>query len=178
MALSKKIFRGKIMAEEVWDLDSDEPEEVEKQSWWERKTGEKLKLSEKIGGALFLLVFLFVFYITLDANKYAAQVKVVEGEGRVGVNPTSELLDFGDLSRGTQAVRTVTVSNESFMPFFVSAWRFGGISGLMDLDMNNFLLRKGTEEELNFNVYMPASAQTDRVYTGRVLVFKIPAPFF
>lgn len=146
-------------------------------SWWERKTGEKLKLSEKIAGVFFLLVFLFVFYVTLDANKYAAQVRTIEGEGKVGVNPTTERLDFGDLSRGTSAVRTVTIKNDTRMPFFVAVVRLGGTSDLMKQDQNNFMVRRGEEKKIEFTVYMPASAEIDRLYTGRVYLFKIPAPF-
>lgn len=146
----------------------------EKQSWWERMTGEKLRRSEKIAGVVFLLVFLFVFYITLDANKYRAEVRVIEGEGKVGVNPTTESLDFGDLSRGTSAIRTVTIKNNSFTPFFVSIVTLGGISDLVKLNRNNFKLAKGVEQKVEFTLYMPASAEMNKQYTGRVFVFKIP----
>lgn len=142
----------------------------------DKKTG-KLTLMEKILAGLFLLVFLFVFYVTLDANKYQAQALAIEGEGRVGVNPTTERLDFGDLSRGTQAVRTVTINNNTFIPFFVVIWRLGSISGLMKLEDNYFMVQKGEEKKVEFTTYMPASAEIDRMYTGRVFVFKIPAPF-
>jgi hypothetical protein len=152
-------------------------EEIKSPGWWERKTGEKLKLSEKIGGGIFLVVFLFVFYVTLDANKYAAQVRAIEGEGKVGVNPTTERLDFGDLSRGTSAVRTVSIQNNTFMPFFVATIKIGSIRSLMKLDRNNFILRKGDSAKIEFTTYMPASAEIDKMYTGRVYLFKIPAPF-
>lgn len=142
----------------------------------DKKTG-KLTFMEKVLACFSLFVFLFVFYVTLDANKYEAQVRVVEGTGRVGVNPTSERLDFGDLSRGTAAMRTVTVTNDTFMPFFVSVVRIGAIRNLMKLEPNNFVLRGDTEEKIEFTTYMPASAEVDRMYTGRVFVFKIPVPF-
>ena len=145
--------------------------------WWEHMTGEKLKRSEKIAGVIFLVIFLFVFYVTLDANKYAAQVRTIEGEGKVGVNPTTEKLDFGDLSPGTSAVRTVTVKNETSVPFFVAVVKVGSIRTLVKLSENNFMLREGEEREMGFTVYMPPSAQIDKLYTGRVFLFKIPAPF-
>ena len=141
-----------------------------------KKTG-KLTFMEKVFACFSLFVFLFVFYVTLDANKYEAQVRAMEGEGRVGVNPTSERLDFGDLSRGTAAMRTVTVTNDTFIPFFVSVVRIGAMRNLMDVEPNNFILRKGTEERIEFTTYMPASAEVYHMYTGRVFVFKIPAPF-
>lgn len=144
----------------------------------ESKKTSKLTRWEKVLAGFFLLVFLFVFYVTLDANKYQAQVLAVEGEGRVGVNPTTERLDFGDLSRGTQSVRTVTINNNTPVPFFVVIWRLGAISGLMKLEDNYFMVRKGEEKKVEFATYMPASAEINRLYTGRVFVFKIPAPFF
>lgn len=148
------------------------------QGWWGKVSAEKLTRGERAWAVLFGIIFLFLFYVTLDANKYQALVHVVEGEGRVGVNPTAERLDFGDLSRGTAAVRTVTIKNDTFMPFFVSVVRVGSITGLMSLSENNVMLRKGEEKKIEFTTYMPASAEIDRKYTGRVFVFKIPAPFF
>ena len=146
--------------------------------WWQSQVKQKLTLGEKIAAWVILITFLLVFYVTLDANKYAAQVRTIEGEGKVGVNPTTERLDFGDLSRGTSAVRTVTVKNDTFVPFFVSVIKLGAISDLIKQEQNNFVLRKGQERKMEFTVYMPASAEIDRLYTGRVFVFKIPAPGF
>lgn len=146
--------------------------------WWARMTAEKLTRGEKIWAIVFGIVFLCIFYVTLDANKYQALVHVVEGEGKVGVNPTTERLDFGDLSRGTAAVRTVTVTNDTFVPFFVTIVKLGSISSLMNISENNFMLRKGQEKKIEFGTYMPASAEIGRKYTGRVFVFKIPAPGF
>ncbi|OGZ45273.1 MAG: hypothetical protein A3C84_03010 [Candidatus Ryanbacteria bacterium RIFCSPHIGHO2_02_FULL_48_12] len=153
-------------------------EPAAKQGWWERRTGEKLTKGEKIWSIVFFILFLFVFYVTLDANKYQALVQVVEGEGRVGVNPTDEKLDFGDLSRGTAAVRTVTIKNDTYVPFFVSVIKLGGISSLIKIDENNFMVRRGEEKKIEFATYMPASAEIGKKYTGRVYVFKIPAPGF
>src|SRR3989344_6978590 len=146
--------------------------------WWQGQVKQKLTLGEKIAAGIILVIFLFVFYVTLDANKYAAQVRTIEGEGKVGIKPTTERLDFGDLSRGTSAVRTVTVKNDTPMPFFVTVVRMGEIRGLTKMEKNNFVLHKGEEQQLNFTVYMPASAEIDHIYKGRVFVFKIPAPFF
>ena len=130
--------------------------------WWQSQGKQKLTLGEKIAVWIMLILFLLVFYITLDANKYAAQVRTIEGEGKVGVNPTTERLDFGDLSRGTSAVRTVTVKNDTFMPFFVSVIKLGAISDLIKQEKNNFILRRGDEAKMEMTVYMPASAEIDQ----------------
>ena len=142
--------------------------------WWQEKTGEPLKTSEKILAAVFVFIFLFVFYVALDANKYVAQVRVVEGEGRVGVNPTTELLDFGDLSRGATVIRRVELQNGTFMPIFVVVVKTGSIADLIDIDENYFELKPGEETKIEFKNFIPASAEVGRVYNGRVYLFKIP----
>lgn len=131
---------------------------------------------EKILAAVLIIIFLAVFYLALDANKYRAEVLVIEGEGRVGINPTTESLDFGDLSRGTSAIRRVDIENQTPVPMWIAVVRIGKISELMDLDKNYFVLRPGVADTIAFTVYMPASAQVGAKYTGRVFIFRIPAP--
>lgn len=137
----------------------------------------KLRLGDKIILGVLIAVFLFAFYISLDANKYRALVHVVEGEGKVGVNPTDEALDFGDLSRGTSAVRRVAINNGTRLPFYVIAIKTGNIRSLMDLDQNYFRVAPKTEEKIEFITYIPASAEVGSDYTGRVYLFKIPIFF-
>src|SRR3989344_5621991 len=145
--------------------------------WWEHWTGEPMKKWEKIVGIIFLIIFLVIFYIVLDANKYRAQVQAVEGEGRVGINPTTERLDFCDLSRGTSAVRRIEIQNRTAIPMWIAIVHVGGISGLMKLDKNYFTLKPKETEKIEFSVYMPASGEIGRNYTGRVYVFRIPGPW-
>jgi len=142
-----------------------------------RKRLSLLSRTEKIVYGLVLAVFLVVFYITLDANKYAAQVHVIEGQGRVGVNPTTEKLDFGDLSPGTQTVRRVDIQNRTPVPVWIAIVRFGDITDLMKIDKNFFVLPGNAETKVEFTVYMPASATVDATMTGRVILFKIPGPW-
>ncbi len=144
--------------------------------WWEKMTGEPLKTWEKILGVVLLVVFLLVFYITLDANKFKATVHVVEGESVIGLNPTTERLDFGDLSRGTSAVRRVEVKNDIPLSTYVVMFKTGEISDLIDISKNFFRLKPREETKIEYSVYMPASAETDKIYDGRVYLFKIPLP--
>ena len=149
----------------------------ESKGWWHRLTGEPLKMWEKIMGVILALVFLFVFYVVLDANKYRATVRVIAGAGRVGVNPTTELLDFGDLSPGTASVRRVNIVNGTPIPMYVAVFRIGGINQLMELDKNNFVLPAGASDKIEFRTYMPASAKEGDTINGRVYLFKIPWPW-
>lgn len=140
-----------------------------KESFWKR-----LSRGEKVITVILLVIFLGLFYITLDANKYAATVRVIEGEGKVGVNPTTELLDFGDLSPGTSAVRRVDIQNGTPIAMYVAVVRVGSISELMKLDKNYFVVPGHSGEKIEFTVYMPASAPIDETLNGRVILFKIP----
>lgn len=142
--------------------------------WWSKMSAEPMKTREKIVAGILIVVFLALFYLTLDANKYPALVRVIEGEGKVGVNPTDQALDFGDLSRGTSAVRRVDIQNGTPSPMYIAIFKMGSISDLVKIDKNFFRLpaREGTKIE--FTLYMPASAEVDQKYTGRVFLFKVP----
>lgn len=143
---------------------------------WEEVTGEPLKTYEKIIGVVLLVIFLFVFYIMIDANKFKATVHVVEGESVIGLNPTTEALDFGDLSRGTSAVRRVEVKNDIPLSTYVVMFKTGSISDLIDISKNFFKMKPREETKIEYSVYMPASAETDNIYDGRIYLFKIPLP--
>src|SRR3990167_4316862 len=143
-----------------------------KQNFWQ-----KMKRGEKILAVVLVIVFLFVFYIALDANKYQATVHVIEGEGKVGVNPTTERLDFGDLSPGTSAIRRVDIENGTSIPMYVAVVNLGSINDLMKINKSSFTLSPDAKDVIEFTVYMPASAPIDATLTGRVFIFKIPRPW-
>lgn len=142
--------------------------------WLERQAGRPLSFWDKFLLWVLVIVLVFLAYVSLDANKYPALVRVIEGEGKVGVNPTDEALDFGDLSRGTAAVRRVTIDNNTPIPMYIVAFKIGGIRTLMKVDKNYFRLAPREETQINFTTYMPASAEIGKEYTGRVFLFKIP----
>jgi len=158
-----------MQPEEPREQEAEKPKKRIFTGWWS-----DLKRWEKAVSVACAILVLFLFYITLDANKYQAVVRVVEGEGRVGVNPTTERLDFGDLSRGTSAVRTVTVKNGTIMPMYVVMVKTGSIADLVDIDINYLKVPRGAEQKIEFQTYIPASAVIDATYKGRVYLFKIP----
>lgn len=143
----------------------------------EPKRARRMKTSDKLLAFVLIIVLVFVFYLALDANKYSATVLVIEGEGKVGVNPTTEALDFGDLSPGTTAVRRVEIANNTSIPMFIAVLRFGSITDLMKLDQNYFVLTAGAEDRIEFSVHMPASAPIGEVLDGRVFLFRVPGPW-
>ncbi|MCK4745152.1 hypothetical protein KAS41_03760 [Candidatus Parcubacteria bacterium] len=132
----------------------------------------KITLKRIIWTAAAALVFIIIIQIAV-ADKYSAQVLVIEGEKKVGVNPTDERLDFGDLSADTAATRYITL-NADGINTFVSVLKFGSIAELVKLSENNFTMKKGDEKKLEFSLYMPVSAPIGEKYTGYVWIFKTP----
>ena len=123
---------------------------------------------------IILAVILFIVIVQiLVADKYKAVVQVIEEEGRVGINPMADKLDFGDLSRDFGATRYVSIENNGKYKVYIMVWKFGNIAELIKLSRNNFTLNSGEKERLAFEMYMPVSADKDK-YSGWVWVFKLP----
>ena len=133
----------------------------------------KKSIGKKImWGIVALLVFIITVQIMV-ADKYSAQVIVIEGEKKVGVNPTTEKLDFGDLSADTSATRYVTLAAGGIDTQII-VWKMGAIAELIKLNKNNFTITEGQTEKLEFSLYMPPSAPIGEKYEGKVWIFKIP----
>lgn len=136
------------------------------------KKPSKITLKRIVLAVIAVFVFIIIVQIAV-ADKYKAQVLVIEGEKKVGVNPTDEQLDFGDLSADTSATRYVTLSAAG-ADTYISVLKFGSISELVKLSENNFTMKKGDEKKLEFTMYMPPSAPIGEKYTGYVWIFKTP----
>ena len=115
-------------------------------------------------------IFLAIQYI--NAAKYPALVQVIK-EDRIGVNPTGDALDFGDLPRNRSAVRTVELKSDGNTASYIIIWKFGDISDLVKLDKNYFTLSGHTTEKVEFRIFVPNSAEY-RYYRGKVIIFQIP----
>lgn len=109
----------------------------------------------------------------VNAAKYTMVVNVKDGTNIMGLNPTSEKLDFGDLSRNNGMVRYITLKNSGSVPSYVLIWKSGEISDLVKSDSNEFLLKPGEEKKLSFEIQVPPSAETKK-YAGWVWIFRVP----
>jgi len=119
-----------------------------------------------------IVLFIAVVQI-LVADRYKAVVQVIEDENKIGVNPTADKLDFGDLSKNTGATRYVSIENNGKYKIYIITWKFGNIAELIKVSRNYFTLNSGEKERLAFEMYMPVSADKDK-YSGWVWVFKLP----
>jgi len=126
-----------------------------------------------LGIGVVAAIFAIVQFI--NAAKYEMVVNVVEGENVLGLNPTTERLDFGDLSRNNGIARQISIENGGGMDIFVAAFKFGELASLVKLDRNFFVLKPGEEAQISLEVSIPPSAET-RKYDGRIWVFRLPKP--
>ncbi|MDP3735001.1 MAG: hypothetical protein Q8R39_01070 [bacterium] len=131
-----------------------------------------LKLGKIVLAVAVVIVLMLVVIQYLNAAKYAALVQVTE-EDTIGVNPTGDALDFGDLPHNKSAVRTVTLESAGDTPSYIIVWKFGDVSDLIKVDKNYFTLAPHTTEKVEFSLYVPNSAAY-RYYRGRVIIFQIP----
>lgn len=135
--------------------------------------GKKLKLTILI---ILLLIVWFIIIQIFSANKYVALVKVVEGESKVGINPLADKLDFGDLSRNSQAKRFIKLTNQGQFRVFVMSFQFGEISELLEVNKNFFTILPTESQQIEYKINIPPSAPV-KTYKGYVWLFKIPIFF-
>jgi len=136
----------------------------------------EVKKKRPWGKIILLVIVLIVIFFGavqyLSASKYEALEQVVN-EDKIGVNPTSERLDFGDLPRDKNAVRSIILQSKGSTPTHVWVLKTGDIADLIKVDRNNFTLKPNTTEKLNLSIYIPNSAEF-RYYKGKVIIFRIP----
>jgi hypothetical protein len=133
----------------------------------------KISMGKKIIKGIVVLIIVIAAIQVVIADKYRAQVAVIAGDKKVGVNPTTEMLDFGDLSGDTSATRLITMTAGG-MDTYVHVMKFGSIAELIKVSENDFTMKKGDTKKLEFAMYMPPSAQAGQKYNGNVWIFKIP----
>lgn len=107
------------------------------------------------------------------AAKYQIQAKVIKPQSRVGVNPTTQSLDFGDVPQGGKGRRYITLENASSRSAFIVVWTSGAIGELTKVSKNYFTLKSKHRRKLEFSLKVPVSAQK-AIYRGRVYIFRLP----
>lgn len=155
---------------ELEELRNVKNQTTKKKKW---TTGKILKM------VVMVIVLAFVWIGAVQyfaADKYNAVVKVQEEGQGVGVNPTTEELDFGDLPKGDSLMRFVEIENGGEMDVYVKIVRIGSISDLIEINKNNFVLFSGDSAKIEFLLKMPISANKEE-YKGKVIIFKLPKLF-
>lgn len=142
----------------------------------DKKIKKKMSKPKIIGIVLILVIIWFLAIQFMAAETYDMLVLVKDEENVMGVNPLTENLDFGDLSRELGSTRFVSLNNSSEGDRYILVWKRGEISDMVTLLKNNFVLGPGEEIKLEFTIFIPPSAEA-RVYEGKATIFRWPKLF-
>ncbi len=123
--------------------------------------------------AIIAIIIVFAIVQVVNAAKYKMLVNVKEGENIMGVNPLTESLDFGDLSRNNGMTRYVNLKSGGGSSVYVAVFNFGEISDLIKLSQNFFTLKPGEEVKLAYEIQIPPSAEIKK-YSGYTIIFRLP----
>ena len=165
---------------QVDQMTKKEPEEemTEKPQEKEPKENKKKKIG-KVKIILIIIAVVIAWLIAVQimaAEKYDMLVIVKEEEGIMGVNPLTESLDFGDLSRNLGSTRYITMKNSSGKDRFVQIFTYGDIASMIKTPEKKFVLLADEEKKLAFDINIPPSAEIKQ-YQGKVLIFRWPKVF-
>lgn len=127
---------------------------------------------------LIIVIIILVYGIVqvVNAAKYKMLVNVKEGENVMGVNPLTDNLDFGDLSRNNGMSRYVSLTNNGKRSVFFAVFKFGEISDLVQVEKSSFTLNPGEEYKLSYTIQIPPSAEVKK-YNGWTIIFRLPKIF-
>ncbi len=124
----------------------------------------KIALWKKIVWVVVALIVVVAAVQVVNAAKYKMVVNVKDGQNIMGVNPLADKLDFGDLSRNNGMTRYVSLKSSGSIKTYISVLKFGGISDLVKLDRNNFMLKPGEEAKLAFTIQIPPFSADQAVF--------------
>jgi len=135
-----------------------------------------METRKKIFTVLLGIAVLIIAVEFVNAAKYAATVNVVEGSNVMGINPMTDKLDFGDISRNNGMARYIDVASAGNIATYILVWKTGEIADLIAANKGNFVLNPGQNVKLAFELHVPDSAAAKR-YGGMVMIFRLPKLF-
>lgn len=131
---------------------------------------------KKIILIIVIIILVYAIVQVVNAAKYKMLVNVKEGENIMGVNPLTDNLDFGDLSRNNGMTRYVNFTNNGKGSVFFVVFKFGEISDLVQTEKSSFTLKPGEEYKLPYTIQIPPSAEIKK-YSGWTVIFRLPKFF-
>lgn len=135
-----------------------------------------MKTEKKILGIVLAAVVLFFLFTVLNTSRYKVALKVVDAENFIGINPSVDILDFGEISRDNSIVRHIDVENDGNLPAYLYVFKTGELANLLNEDKSFFLLDSGQKEKISFSAKAPYSAEA-RKYEGNIYIIRLPKLF-
>ncbi len=123
-----------------------------------------------VGVVLVLTIVFFVQATTI----YSSQVIAKEKGSAIGIAPFTDRVDFGDIPLGLTVTKVISLENEGSTPNFIRVFIMGSISSLVDVEPSSFTLEPGESRDIDLELTMPASAEPEKKFTGRVIILRLP----
>lgn len=123
-------------------------------------------------GVLGLIFLIWALVLARSTTMYDSTV-LITGQSGIGLPPPTEELDFGDIGPGLNMSRELILTNDGQFDTFVMIVSVGSIRDFLHIDDAFFVLDKGEEKRVRFEIISPDGAERKR-YDGKVLVFRIP----
>lgn len=121
-----------------------------------------------------VVLIIVALFFAQSVSWYSAQVVAKEGGSPIGIAPFTDRLDFGELSPGTSITKKLTLDNNSSIDNYIVIFIMGGVGDLVSIEPSSFTLREGEAREVDFKLFMPASAEPDQVFSGNVVIMRFP----
>jgi hypothetical protein len=128
--------------------------------------------------ALGILLLLAVTFLFQALTIYDTQVIVKAAGEPLGMAPFTDRIDFGDIPQGEAIGKTLIMENEGAVPNQVVVFVIGNIGDLVTVNPSSVSLEPGEKVEVDFDLSMPASAEPEKKYTGKVFVLRLPKRLF
>jgi len=121
-----------------------------------------------------VVLLIVALFFAQSVSWYSAQVVAKEGGSPIGFAPFTDRLDFGEIPAGGVITRKLTLENNSSIDNYIVIFIMGGVGDLVSIEPSSFTLREGETREVDFKLFMPASATPDQVFSGNVVIMRFP----
>ena len=123
-----------------------------------------------VGVVLVLAIVFFVQATTI----YSSQVIAKEAGSAIGIAPFTDRIDFGDIPQGNTVSKVITLENEGTVPNYIRVFIMGSIGSLVEVEPSSFTLEEGESQDVELTLTMPASAEPEKKFSGRVFILRLP----
>ena len=123
-----------------------------------------------VGVVLVLAIAFFVQATTI----YSSQVIAKPKGDAIGMAPFTDRVDFGDIPQGQAVTKELILENEGTVANSIRIFIIGGIGGFIDIDPASFSLEPGESQNVKLRLTMPATAEPEKKFSGRVIILRLP----
>jgi len=120
-----------------------------------------------------VLVLAITFFVQAMTT-YSVQVVAKEKGSTIGFAPFTDRVDFGDIPQGSTIIRSITLENQGSVPNYIRVFIMGSVGAFIKVEPDSFTLEAGEKQEIELELTMPASAEPEKKFTGRIIILQLP----